>query len=225
MRERLMQLLPDLSAKQLDRFETYYEMLTDWNTRVNLTAITEKDEVAKKHFYDSLLSAPLLPEGARCIDVGTGAGFPGVALLIARPDLEMTLLDSLQKRLTFLEALLDKLGLSATLVHARAEDAGRDKAHREQYDVALSRAVSLLPVLMELTVPLVKAGGTSIAYKGDVAEELALSENAAKALSCELSVTDVTGDYGARNLVLIKKLAKTPAQYPRKAGTPAKKPL
>ena len=225
MKEILAQLRPDLTAEQLDRFETYYSMLVDWNTRVNLTAITEPEAVANKHFVDSLAAEPFLPKGARVADVGTGAGFPGIPLLIVRPDLKLTLIDSLQKRLVFLEAVLKELGLSADCVHARAEDAGQNPRYRERFDVALSRAVSALPVLCELTLPLVKVGGVSIAYKGDAGEELAASQSALSVLHAAAERVAVSADYGARELVLLKKLAPTPKQYPRKAGTPAKNPL
>ncbi len=225
MKRALAALLPELTNEQLERFDLYYRRLVEWNERVNLTAITEKTDVAKKHFYDSLLALPYVPQSARCVDVGTGAGFPGLPILIARPDVNMTLLDSLQKRLAFLEALLFELGLSARLVHARAEDAGRDANLRESFDVAFSRAVASLPVLAELTVPLLKVGGVSVAYKGDAADEIAAAASAARLLHVRLETVDVTGDYGARSLVLMRKTAKTPAAYPRKAGAPAKNPL
>ena len=223
--EILSPLRPDLSAEQLALFETYYAMLADWNTRVNLTAITEPEDVAKKHYLDSLAAAPYLKPNAAVADVGTGAGFPGVPLLILRPDLKLTLIDSLQKRLVFLEAVLKELKLSAELVHARAEDAGQNPKYREQFDVALTRAVSALPVLCELTLPLVKVGGRSIAYKGDSAEELAASGNALKVLQATAERVIIPADYGARELVLLTKNGTTPKQYPRKAGTPAKNPL
>lgn len=183
MRDTLKALLPDITDKQLMQFETYYEMLVDWNTRVNLTAITARDDVIKKHFYDSLLALPLLEQDARCIDVGTGAGFPGVPLLIARPDLQMTLLDSLNKRLTFLEALIEKLGLSATLVHARAEDAGQDAKYRGRFDAAFSRAVSQLPALVELTVPFLKLGGSASPIKATPRRNCALRKTPQSSLN------------------------------------------
>lgn len=223
--EILSPLRPDLSAAQLAQFETYYAMLADWNTRVNLTAITEPEDVAKKHFLDSLAAAPYLKQGASVADVGTGAGFPGVPLLILRPDLNVTLIDSLQKRLVFLEAVLKELKLNAELVHARAEDAGQNPKYREMFDVALTRAVSALPVLCELTLPLVKVGGKSIAYKGESAEEIAASANALTVLHATSERVIVPSDYGARELVIVTKNGATPKQYPRKAGTPAKKPL
>ena len=223
--EILSPLRPDLSPAQLAQFETYYAMLADWNTRVNLTAITAPEDVAKKHFLDSLAAAPYLKAGASVADVGTGAGFPGVPLLILRPDLNVTLIDSLQKRLVFLEAVLKELKLKAQCVHARAEDAGQNPRYREQFDVALTRAVSGLPVLCELTLPLVKVGGISIAYKGDSAEELASSNNALAVLHATAERVTIPSDYGARELVILTKTGTTPKQYPRKAGTPAKKPL
>lgn len=225
MKELLKTLRPSLTESQCAQFALYYEMLADWNTRMNLTAITEKKDVAEKHFLDSLAAEPLLPVGARVIDVGTGAGFPGVPLLIVRPDLRMTLLDGVNKRLTFLAALLDALSLSADCVHMRAEDAGRDAKYRGRFDAALTRAVAQLPVLLELTVPLLTVGGQAIAYKGDASEELAGSKNAASILRCTLETQDVPAAYGRRTLVVAKKTSPTPAAYPRKAGTPAKKPL
>ena len=223
--EILSPLRPDLSSAQLDQFETYYAMLADWNTRVNLTAITEPEDVAKKHFLDSLAAAPYLKANAAVADVGTGAGFPGLPLLILRPDLKLTLIDSLQKRLVFLEAVLKELKLSAELVHSRAEDAGQNPKYREKFDAALTRAVSGLPVLCELTLPLVKVGGVSIAYKGDSAEELSASKNALSVLHATAERVIVPADYGARELVILTKTGTTPKQYPRKAGTPAKNPL
>ncbi len=223
--EILSPLRPDLSSEQLDQFETYYAMLADWNTRVNLTAITEPEDVAKKHFLDSLAAAPYLKANAAVADVGTGAGFPGLPLLILRPDLKLTLIDSLQKRLVFLEAVLKELKLSAELVHARAEDAGQNPRYREKFDAALTRAVSALPVLCELTLPLVKVGGVSIAYKGDSAEELSASKNALSVLHATAERVVIPADYGARELVILTKTGTTPKQYPRKAGTPAKNPL
>lgn len=227
MRERLKALCPELTEEQTGRFEQYYELLVDWNTRMNLTAITEENEVAEKHFYDSFAADKRIPAGAHCIDVGTGAGFPGVPLLIVRKDITVTLLDGLNKRLVFLETVLKELGLSdrARLVHMRAEDGGRAPEHRGKYDIALTRAVAGLPVLLELTVPFLKVGGRSICYKGDAAEEIAAAKNAAKLLGCTLTVEDVPADYGKRTLVIAEKKVPTAKTYPRKAGTPAKQPL
>lgn len=223
--EILSPLRPDLSSAQLAMFETYYAMLADWNTRLNLTTIISPEDVAKKHFLDSFAAAPYLKNGASIMDVGTGAGFPGIPLLILRPDLTLTLMDSQQKKLVFLDAVLKELKLSAECVHARAEDAGQNPRYREQFDAALTRAVSGLPVLCELTLPLVKVGGISIAYKGDSSEELAASQNALELLHATAERVIIPSDYGVRELVILTKTGTTAKIYPRKAGTPAKKPL
>ena len=221
----LKQALPQADEQALERFEIYHRLLAEWNERMNLTAITDPVEVAQKHFADSLAALPYLKPGMQVIDVGTGAGFPGIPLLIMEPGLELTLADSLQKRLTFLEALLQELGLTAALVHGRAEALGQNKLYRERYDVALSRAVANLPVLLELTTPFVKVGGTAIAYKGDVAEELKNAKSAAFLLHVQLRTVELDSDLGKRCLIFADKMAPTPKQYPRKAGTPNKKPL
>lgn len=217
--------LPDPDAVALDRFDLYYRLLVEANAHMNLTAITEPEQVAVKHFSDSLAALPYLKPGARIVDVGTGAGFPAIPLLIACPTLSFTLLDALQKRLTFVDETLRQLGLSAETVHLRAEEAGRDMRFRGKFDYAVARAVAPLPVLLEYTVPLLKTGGTSIAYKGDPEGELACSKNAAKRLFVTLTAAEIASPAGARSLILAKKTAPTPAAYPRKPGTPAKAPL
>lgn len=222
---RLAALYPALTNEQADRFGRYFTLLTEWNRTRNLTAITEPEAVAEKHFFDSLAAVPLLAAGARCIDVGTGAGFPGIPLLIVRPDLSVTLLDALQKRVEFLEAVLEALGLSARCLHLRAEDAGRDAALRASFDAALTRAVAPLPVLLELTVPLLRVGGQSIAYKGDPAGELAAAQSACAQLRCACRSIPIPAGYGARTLVVAEKQAETPPRFPRRAGLPAKQPL
>lgn len=225
MKETLKRLRPELTSEQIERFCVYYDLLVDWNTRVNLTAITGLEDVANKHFVDSLAAEPYLKQGASVIDVGTGAGFPGVPLWIIRPDLKLTLLDGLNKRIVFLQTLCETLGLKADCVHMRAEDAGQSPKYREQFDAALTRAVSGLPVLAELTLPLVKVGGVSIAYKGDVTDELESAKNALQGLRASAKRVEVPASYGARTLVILQKDAPTPKAYPRKAGTPEKKPL
>ena len=217
--------LPGLTQAQYEAFTLYYRMLIEANAVMNLTAITAPEDVAVKHFADSLSALAYLPEGASVVDVGTGAGFPAVPLLIMRPSLKMTLLDALKKRLTFVEGVLAALGLSARTAHLRAEDAGRDRAYRETFDFAVARAVAPLPVLLEYTVPLLKTGGTAILYKGDCTEELRASAHAETELRCTLCPVPVPSAAGARTLILAKKTAPTPARYPRKAGTPAKLPL
>ncbi len=225
MRDLLKATIPNLTDEACDKFVAYYDLLVDWNTRMNLTAITEPEEVVKKHFYDSLAALPYLENGAKIADVGTGAGFPAIPLLIMNPTLKITLVDSLQKRITFLEEVLKTLGLSAECVHARAEDFGRDPKVRGAFDATVSRAVASLPVLLELTVPLLKTGGRTYCYKGDVSEELKTAKSALHLLHCTAETVPLASDYGARTLVICTKNAPTPSTYPRKAGLPAKKPL
>lgn len=225
MRELLKQTIPNLTDEVCDKFVAYYDLLIDWNTRMNLTAITEPEEVVKKHFYDSLAALPHLENGAKVADVGTGAGFPAIPLLIMNPTLKITLVDSLQKRITFLEEVLKTLQLSAECVHARAEDFGRDPKVRGRFDATVSRAVASLPVLLELTVPLLRVGGKAYCYKGDVSEELKIAKSALHLLHCTAETVPLASDYGARTLVICTKNAPTPSTYPRKAGLPSKKPL
>ena len=225
MKDLLKKALPQADETALDRFEIYHRLLSEWNEKMNLTAITDPVAVAEKHFADSLAALPYLKPGMKVVDVGTGAGFPGVPLLIMEPGLELTLADSLQKRLTFLDALLKELGLKAALVHGRAEDLGQNKLYREQFDAALSRAVANLPVLLELTTPFVRVGGTAIAYKGDADQELESAKTAAFLLHVKLRSVDLDSNLGKRCLIFADKNAPTPRSYPRKAGTPSKKPL
>ena len=225
LRDILKRALPQAGEEALDRFEIYHRRLGEWNEKMNLTAITDPVEVAQKHFADSLAALPYLKAGMKVIDVGTGAGFPGVPLLIMEPGLNLTLADSLNKRLTFLDALLKELGLKAELVHGRAEDLGQNRLCRERFDAALSRAVANLPVLLELTTPFVKVGGSAIAYKGDAAEELQNARSAAFLLHVGLRSVELDSSLGKRCLIFADKIAPTPKQYPRKAGTPNKKPL
>jgi 16S rRNA (guanine527-N7)-methyltransferase len=225
MRDLLKQTIPNLTDEACDKFVAYYDLLIDWNTRMNLTAITEPEDVVKKHFYDSLAALPYLENGAKVADVGTGAGFPAIPLLIMNPTLKITLVDSLQKRLTFLAEVLKTLDLSAEIVHARAEEFGRDPKYRASFDAVVSRAVASLPVLLELTVPLLRVGGKAYCYKGDVSEELNTAKSALHLLHCTAETVPLASDYGARTLVICTKNAPTPSTYPRKAGLPAKKPL
>lgn len=225
MQELLKNLLPSITKEEAERFTTYYQMLIEWNSRMNLTAITEKEDVAKKHFIDSLAALPFLAENTSVADIGTGAGFPGIPLLIMRPDLKITLVDSLQKRVSFLQEVLQSLGLSAVCIHARAEDFGRDLLFRGKFDYTVSRAVAPLPVLLELTIPLLKVGGQSICYKGNVSQELQSAKTALHLLHASAVSKEVPSDYGARSLIICTKNAPTPSLYPRKAGIPSKKPL
>ena len=214
------------------KLEQYRNLLLEWNEHVNLTAITDPEEIRIKHFEDSLtcLETDLFVPGAKVIDVGTGAGFPGLPLAMARPDISVTLLDSLKKRLLFLDEVIQQTDTSnAVTVHARAEDGGRDKKLREQFDIVVSRAVSRLSVLCEYTLPYLKVGGTLIAMKGPSAEEeLVEAKNAISVLGggkARLQKTTLEDESLSHCLVLIKKVRPTPTVYPRKAGTPTKNPL
>lgn len=218
------------------RFAAYYELLVDWNSRVNLTHITQRREVYVKHFYDSvwIRSRPewqrLVVSGSRVVDVGTGAGFPGMALAILEPDKQFVLVDALQKRVAFLNAVVASLGLeNVEVVHARAEDAAHLKQWRERFDLVVARAVARLNVLLEYTLPFARVGGAVFAYKGPgVDEELPDGKFAAKRLGGEVADTlqwQLPDELGERTLVVIDKVASTQREYPRKAGTPQKQPL
>ncbi len=222
----------DLSKEQLEQFLVYYEMLVDWNQRINLTAITEYDDVMKKHFVDSLSLVRAFDVTGDCsvIDVGTGAGFPGLALKIAFPNLKITLLDSLNKRIHFLDEVIKQLGLrEIKTIHGRAEDFARQEELRENFDLCVSRAVANLSTLSEYCLPFVKPGGLFISYKSEkLAEEmkgavkavLILGGKPDKQINFTLPDSDID-----RNLVVIQKVTATPKKYPRKAGLPSKQPL
>ncbi len=224
--ELLKQKLPALDDGQRAQLAAYYALLREGNERMNLTTILEPAEVVEKHFLDSLSAVPLIPQNARCIDIGAGAGLPGIPLLITRPDIRLTMLDSLQKRVSFLEETLSALALQADCVHGRAEELARLIKMREQFDIAVARAVAPLNVLLELTAPFLRVGGTLIAYKGKAAEEeAAQAQNAAKKLQFVIQVQRVRAEYGERALVVCQKKAATPAAYPRKPGEAKRKPL
>ena len=216
----------------MERFEAFHAILDEYNARMDLTAVLDEDERVDRHDLDSAapLAQGLLASQARVIDVGTGAGFPGMPLLILRPDLQMTFLDALQKRIGFLQDALARLGLKAQTLHARAEDAARLPEHREAYDAAVSRAVANAAVLEELTLPFLREGGLAIAWKGPgVQEELTAARRAAFVLGGTVRgvvPAPVPGrDDWQHVLLLTDKTGRTPKAYPRKAGTPGKKPL
>ena len=218
------------TPQQLEQFTHYYELLVETNKVMNLTAITEPEDVAVKHMIDSLLAYEADMAGKTLADVGTGAGFPGVPLKIYCPSLKVTLIDSLGKRLRFLQQVIDELGLKGIRCeHLRAEDAGRNKKHREQYDLVTARAVARLSVLAEYCLPLAKKGGSFIALKGSkFAEEIAEGENAVKILGGKIISSEpvkLPGLDDGRAIIRIAKIKSTPAAYPRKAGTPEKQPL
>ena len=222
----------ELNDRQIEQFLMYYEMLIEKNKVMNLTAITEYEEVIHKHFIDSLaLSLTSVFEGkGKLIDVGTGAGFPGIPLKIAFPELQVVLLDSLNKRVNFLNEVMDALGLTGIeAVHGRAEDAGRNEAYREKFDFCVSRAVANLSTLSEYGMPFVKKGGYFIPYKsGKVEEEVMEARNAVKLLSGKIEATVsfvLPNTDMERTLILIQKTAPIHKKYPRKAGTPQKEPL
>ncbi|MCY4072544.1 MAG: 16S rRNA (guanine(527)-N(7))-methyltransferase RsmG [Chloroflexi bacterium] len=222
----------ELSVRQLAQFEELSDMLLDWNQRMNLTSITAPKDIVVKHFLDSLTLTTVVIQfdGLRLIDVGTGAGFPGLALAIAFPALEVTLLDSTAKKLRFIQSVGEELQLkNVRTMHARAEDAGRDKGHRAAYDIAVARAVAPLPVLMEYLLPLVRPEGQAIAMQGMTAYDDANSAaKAIEALGGELfTIEEVllpTLD-NPRYLIVIDKIKKTPRQYPRQPGTPNRNPI
>lgn len=220
------------TEQQLQQFVIYYDTLITWNQKMNLTAIEEPVEVAYKHFVDSACLLRVVPDLKQksMIDVGTGAGFPGVPLKIMEPALDLTLFDSLNKRIIFLQELCQKLQLKdVKAVHGRAEEFGIKPEYRQQYDMATARAVARMPVLLEICLPFVKKGGIFIALKGpELENEIKESSNALKELGGKLvDVQQFTLADGAytRNLAVIEKIKDTPKKYPRKAGTPQKKPL
>ncbi len=220
----------ELSGEQVDKFDKYGDLLLSWNEKMNLTAIRDPEGVVIRHFIDSLslLSVVPLQREEKVIDVGTGAGFPGIPLLIARPNLQLTLLDSLNKRLVFLQEVLKELSLSAQTIHARAEEGGRQKALREQFDLATARAVAALPVLCEYCLPFVKQGGHFVAMKGpDGYEEAKAAQHALLCLQAKLcrQVELTLPDDSRRTLLVMEKIGHTPATYPRAGAKMAKNPL
>ncbi len=221
-----------LTDDQKSQFDLYYELLIEWNRVMNLTGITDYDEVNLKHFTDSLTISRIIDIAQinTLIDVGTGAGFPGIPIKIAFPHIKVYLLDSLNKRIKFLNEVIKKLGLKNIYAfHGRAEDFAKDRQYREKFDVCVSRAVANLSTLSEYCIPFVKTGGYFVSYKGgDSDEEVVRSENAITLLGGEIENTDrfflPDTDMG-RTLIKIRKRKSTPNKYPRKAGIPSKEPL
>lgn len=221
-----------LTERQLEQFEIYYALLVEWNGKMNLTGITEREAVYEKHYYDSLtlVTALDLAGSKSLVDIGSGAGFPSVPLAIVFPHLRITIIDALAKRIRFLEEVTSRLGLGeVSCLHSRAEDAARDKNLRDGYDVATARAVARLAVLNEFCLPFVRPGGLFVAMKGtDIDSELRESRYSLSKLNGKLKeVKQLTlpGEGADRHLVVCQKTGPTPAAYPRKPGTPLKSPL
>ncbi|MCT4584729.1 MAG: 16S rRNA (guanine(527)-N(7))-methyltransferase RsmG [Peptostreptococcaceae bacterium] len=216
----------------IDKFKIYKDLLIEWNEKINLTAITEENEVYIKHFLDSIscLLSDKIEENAKVIDVGTGAGFPGLPIKMIRKDIKLTLLDSLNKRINFLKEVCDNIGIDdVEFIHSRAEDGGKNPDYRQQFDVVVSRAVANLTVLLEYTTPFLKVGGYMVCLKGpSLDEELKDAKKALEVLNMEF-VEDkefqIPFDDRTKRLLILKKIGDTPKKYPRKAGKPTKQPL
>lgn len=213
-----------LTENQYEQFQKYFELLAEWNEKMNLTAITDESGVALKHFADSLslLNFVDIPQNSSLADVGTGAGFPGIVLKIARPDIKLTLIDSLNKRLVFLGEVCAQLGIEAELIHSRAEDGARDEKLRESFDFAVSRAVARMNVLSEYCLPYVKVGGAFCAMKGAQAnEEFKESLNAINTLGGKIEnkyFFELPENGGERAIAVVRKVKNTPQKYPRQSG-------
>jgi 16S rRNA (guanine527-N7)-methyltransferase len=219
-----------LDDKMLQQLNTYKDTLMEWNKRVNLTAIEEDADIAIKHFIDSLTVIPYMrDEKINLMDVGTGAGFPGIPVKIVFKNIRLTLLDSLEKRINFLNELINILEIKDVLtIHGRAEDFGQNPKYREKFDVCTARAVAGLPVLLEYCLPFIKTGGIFIAMKGSSLDEVELSQKALNVLGGEIDeIKELTLPFSdiKRNLIIVKKIRHTSTKYPRKAGKPSKKPL
>lgn len=229
LKNKANQININLKEEQIQKFYSYMNLLLEWNEKMNLTAITDPNEIILKHFVDSLTIEKYVEEGKKVIDVGTGAGFPGIPLNIVNDEANITLLDSLNKRINFLQEVIKELNLqNINAIHARAEEFAKNKGQRESYDIATSRAVAPLNVLLEYLLPLVKVNGSCICMKGSNIEEIDNARNALKELGGEIEkIEKITLPESeiTRNIIIVKKVKNTPIKYPRKAGTPSKEPL
>lgn len=228
--QRLKDFNIKINDEQIKKFMNYMNLLLEWNEKINLTAITQPDEVKLKHFVDSLTVLKYINDDDKVIDIGTGAGFPGIPLKIMKGNTKITLLDSLNKRINFLNIVIETLNLrNIQAIHGRAEEIARNKLYREKYDVAVSRAVANLSTLSEYMLPFVKVGGKCICMKGaNVNEELERAQNAIKELGGEIERVDnfyLSDNDNERNIIIIRKVKETSSKYPRKAGMPSKEPL
>ena len=219
-----------LTEEQIEKFYNYMNLLIEWNKKINLTAIVEPKDIILKHFIDSLTIVKYIKEGETIIDVGTGAGFPGIPLKIAREDLKITLADSLNKRINFLNEVINKLDLkNIATIHTRAEELGKNKKYREKFDIATSRAVANMSTLSEYLIPFIKVKGRCICMKSsDIDTELENAKKAINILGCKIESKDKfdlpNSDLG-RSVIILRKVKNTPSKFPRKAGTPAKEPI
>lgn len=230
IKEHLKEIKIELNEEQISQFYQYMQLLIEWNEKINLTAITKPEEIILKHFVDSLTIEKYILEDSNLVDIGTGAGFPGIPLKIYRKDIKVTLVDSLNKRIHFLNEVIQELNLEGIeTIHSRAEEFGRNKKYREKFDMATSRAVANLSTLSEYLIPLVKKEGNCICMKGsDIEEELERAKKAIKILGGKIDRVDrfsLPNSDMKRNVIMIKKTEETPLKYPRKPGTPAKEPI
>ena len=228
--EKLKLIDINISEDEIENFKIYMKLLLEWNEKINLTAITNEDDMILKHFIDSLTIKKYMSENEKIIDIGTGAGFPGIPLAIMNKNNEITLMDSLNKRIVFLNDVINKLKLTnVKAIHSRAEELARNKTYREKYDVAVSRAVANLSTLVEYMLPFVSVGGKCICMKGpNIEEELKNAKNAIKELGGEITKIEnfkLPESDNERNIVIIKKVKETSNKYPRKSGTPSKEPI
>lgn len=221
-----------VTGQQAEQFQKYLELLLEWNEKINLTAITDPHEAVVKHFVDSLTFLKVVPikQGAKLIDVGTGAGFPGIPLKIMRPDIDLTLLDALNKRLVFLRDVAEKLGFEVEFIHKRAEEAGKLKEMREKYDIATARAVAPMNTLCEYCIPLIKMKGLFVAMKGPgLEEEMKTAEKAVSILGCCVEKTEKMvlpdEEKSERMIAVLKKIHFTPKEYPRHGNKISKSPI
>lgn len=220
----------ELTDEQIEKLYKYMKLLLEWNEKINLTAITDEDEIIQKHFIDSFTVSKYIKLSQKVIDVGTGAGFPGIPLKIIRDDIDITLLDSLNKRINFLQIVIEELNLKNIIaIHSRVEEFGKNAKYRESFDISVSRAVANLSTLTEYLLPLIKIDGISICMKGsNISEEIQNSKKAINVLGGNIKNIDefcLPNSDIIRNIIIIEKKTKTPSKFPRKPGVPSKEPL